>query len=335
MIESDNIMKDKKLEKDDLKDTDIVSTKGDEKDTGSESLDEKTKIDNSKELGVQVLKCKSCDSSLDITKKDENNNVICPFCNSVNHIYEKNDLHNVKKEKDTKEKPENKEKDEKGKKEPINWKKEIISWSIIVAVAFLLALFITEFVIMKTEIISGSMIPELQIGDKVIGNRLAYLFSDPERGDVIFFEYPKSDKMLYEIDPELTYRYDKSKKKKTYHDNSDVYVKRVIGLPGDKVELKDGKVYINDSEIPLDEPYLNENPFDEDFGPVTVPEDAYFCLGDNRNISADARSWDNPINPEEDPDRFRFVYKKYIYAKAVLNWSEFKWVDHYRYNQGV
>jgi len=67
---------------------------------------------------------------------------------------------------------------------------------------------------MKTEIISGSMEKGLMIGDKVIGNRLAYLFSDPERGDVIFFEYPKSDKMLYEIDPELTYRYDKSKKKK-------------------------------------------------------------------------------------------------------------------------
>jgi len=226
-------------------------------------------------------------------------------------------------------------KDDKAKNEPIDWKKEIISWSIIVAVAFLLALFITEFVIMKTEIVSGSMIPELQIHDKVIGNRLAYLFSDPERGDVIFFEFPKSDKMLYEIDPELTYRYDKDKKKKTYHDDSDVYVKRVIGLPGDKVELKGGKVYINDSEVPLDEPYLKETPYDEDFGPVIVPENAYFCLGDNRNISADARSWDNPINPEEDPDRFRFVYKENIYAKAVLNWSEFKWVDHYRYNQGV
>jgi len=242
----------------------------------------------------------------------------------------------TEKDKET-EKKQNDKKDEKDKKdikEPINWKKEIISWSIIVAVAFLLALFITEFVIMKTEIISGSMEKGLMIGDKVIGNRLAYLFSDPERGDVIFFEYPKSDKMLYNIDPELTYRYDKEAKKKIYHDGSDVYVKRIIGLPGDKVEIKDGKVYINDSKTPLDEPYIF-GPDSDDFGPVTVPEGAYFCLGDHRNISADARSWDNPINPEEEPHRFRFVYKENIYAKATLNWSQFGWVNHYRYKEGV
>ena len=84
-------------------------------------------------------------------------------------------------------------------------KKEAFSWLKIAAMAFVMAIIITQVIIMKTEVVSGSMIPELEIGDHVIGNRLAYLFSDPERGDVIFFEYPLSYKELYALDPELTY----------------------------------------------------------------------------------------------------------------------------------
>ena len=83
--------------------------------------------------------------------------------------------------------------------------KEITSWIKIVAIAFVMAIIITKVIIIKTEVVSGSMIPELEIEDHVIGNRLAYLFSDPERGDVIFFEYPKSYKELDAIDPELTF----------------------------------------------------------------------------------------------------------------------------------
>ncbi len=77
-------------------------------------------------------------------------------------------------------------------------KKEAFSWLKIAAMAFVMAI-ITQVIIMKTEVVSGSMIPELEIGDHVIGNRLVYLFSDPERGDVIFFEYPLSYKELYDI----------------------------------------------------------------------------------------------------------------------------------------
>ena len=172
-------------------------------------------------------------------------------------------------------------------KKPINWKKEIISWGIIIAIAFVLALIITEVIIMKAEIVSGSMKPTLLVGDHVIGNRLAYLFSDPERGDVIFFEYPKSDKMLYEIDPELTYRKDEDDKDYCYHKAGDVYVKRIIGLPGETITIKNGKVYINNSDTPLDEPYVKVNP-KGNFGPYTVPEGCYFCLGDNRNSSLDS-----------------------------------------------
>ena len=226
---------------------------------------------------------------------------------------------------------------EKNKKKPINWKKEIISWAIIVVIAFVLAIFITEVVIMKAEIVSGSMMPALTKDDHVIGNRLAYLFSDPQRGDVIFFEYPKSYKELYEIDPELTYCKDPDlgDTKACYHQNSEVYVKRIIGLPGEKIVIKGGLVYINDAEVPLDEPYLRNKP-KGDFGPFYVPEDCYFCMGDNRNGSNDARYWendiDNPTDPDYDPDRFRYVHKDKIYAKAALKTPpDMHWVEHYRY----
>lgn len=218
-------------------------------------------------------------------------------------------------------------------------RKEAFSWLKIVAMAFVMAIIITQVIIMKTEVVSGSMIPELEIGDHVIGNRLAYLFSDPERGDVIFFEYPLSYKELYALDPELTYCIDRKLKdtEPRYHNESSVYVKRIIGLPGDKVEIRKGKIYINDSDTPLDEPYLNGKP-KGNYGPYYVPDDCYFCLGDNRNTSSDAREWDNtvddPSDPDYDPDRFRFVHKDKIYAKALLKTiPELGWVDHYNYEK--
>ena len=218
-------------------------------------------------------------------------------------------------------------------------RKEAFSWLKIAAMAFVMAIIITQVIMMKTEVVSGSMIPELEIGDHVIGNRLAYLFSDPERGDVIFFEYPLSYKELYALDPELTYCIDRklNDTEPRYHNESSVYVKRIIGLPGDKVEIRKGKVYINDSDTPLDEPYLNGKP-KGNYGPYYVPEDCYFCLGDNRNTSSDARDWDNTVDdssdPDYDPDRFRFVHKDKIYAQALLKTiPELGWVDHYDYEK--
>ena len=223
-------------------------------------------------------------------------------------------------------------------KEKINWKKELISWAIIIVIAFVLAILITNFVIMKAEIVSGSMEPGLKKDDHVIGNRLAYLFSDPERGDVIFFEFPKSDKQLYEIDPELTYRKDDTDKEYTYHNGSEVFVKRIIGLPGGKVEIIDGKVYINDSETPLEEPYLKTTPKGS-YGPFYVPEGCYFVMGDNRNQSHDARFWDNYTEKgprqliDENENKFRFVPKELIYAKAALKTPpDMHWIEHYRYD---
>ncbi|MCR5685210.1 MAG: signal peptidase I [Lachnospiraceae bacterium] len=167
--------------------------------------------------------------------------------------------------------------DEKKPAEKLDWKKELRDWVIIIVSAVILAYALTHFVIIKTEIISGSMISTLNVDDLVVANRLAYVFNEPERGDIIFFAFPD--------------------------DESLTYVKRIIGMPGEKVEIKQRKVFINDE--PLEEPYLNERMMREEAGPFYVPEGSYFVMGDNRNISVDSRYWDN-----------KFVSKAAIYGKA-------------------
>jgi len=109
---------------------------------------------------------------------------------------------------------------------------------------------------------SISMQPTLYEGDFVIVNKLAYQFGYPGRGDVVIFHYPPNP----EVEP---------------------YIKRVIGLPGETVSVRNGKVYINDT--PIHEPYIKANPAYT--GTWTVPEDSLFVLGDNRNNSSDSHSW--------------------------------------------
>lgn len=147
-------------------------------------------------------------------------------------------------------------------------KKEILSWGITFGVAFLMAFLLKNYVIINASVPTGSMQNTIQPKDQLFGYRLAYLNDDPQRGDIIFFYYPD--------------------------DETQKYVKRVIGLPGETVTIMDGKIYINDSDVPLDEPYLKEE-WIRGTGPFEfkVPQDSYFCLGDNRNSSHDARFWVN------------------------------------------
>ena len=93
------------------------------------------------------------------------------------------------------------------------------------------------------------------------------------------------------------------------NENSHYYIKRIIGLPGEKVQIKDGKVYINDSEIPLDDSFVPEKPRGS-FGPYEVPENSYFVLGDNRNHSKDSRCWKSTS----------FVTFDEIVGKAVIRY---------------
>lgn len=109
---------------------------------------------------------------------------------------------------------------------------------------------------------SISMQPTLYAGDFIVVNKLAYRLGEAERGDIIIFHYPP--------DP-----------------NREPYIKRVIGLPGDKVRVEDGKVFINGD--PLLEPYISAPPQYQ--GSWVVPQDSIFVLGDNRNSSSDSHSW--------------------------------------------
>lgn len=168
---------------------------------------------------------------------------------------------------------------------------EIISWVIVIAIAGTLALILNLVFVMKAEVISGSMLDTLQIGDIYVGNRLA----EPDRGDIFFFEYPD--------------------------DRTQVFVKRIIGLPGETLEIKEGKVYINDAEEPLEEPYLREKPRKLDYGPIQIPEGCYFMMGDNRNHSNDSRYWQNT-----------FVTEDELLAEAWFRmWPPLKFVEHYDY----
>lgn len=166
------------------------------------------------------------------------------------------------------------------KNEKTSLKREIIEWIVVVAVAVALALFIDLVLIVNAIVPTASMETTIMIGDRIVGNRLAYINEDPERGDIVIFKFPDYEKELF--------------------------IKRIIGLPGDTIEIIDGVVYIN-GEI-LEEPYLHEKPVGS-YGPITVPEGAYFMLGDNRNNSADSRFWNQP-----------FVYKNKILGKAFVRY---------------
>jgi signal peptidase I len=106
------------------------------------------------------------------------------------------------------------------------------------------------------------MKPALEIGDKIIVAKYSYWVKKPARGDIIVFKYPKNLKTNL--------------------------IKRVIGLSGEKVEIKNSNVYIDDM-ITL-EPYIHAETY-PDYGPVKVPENQYFVLGDNRDDSEDSRTW--------------------------------------------
>ena len=152
----------------------------------------------------------------------------------------------------------------------------------MIVIPILLALFCSKVLIVNATIPSGSMEDTILPGDRIIGFRLAYLFKEPDRGDIIIFRFPD--------------------------DESQVFIKRVIGLPGETVRIVDGKVYIGDSDTPLDEIYLKEAP-QGSFGPYEIPKDAYFVMGDNRNDSHDSRFWEH-----------QYVEKEKILAKAEFQY---------------
>ena len=175
----------------------------------------------------------------------------------------------------------------KNKEEDSEWKGELKGTLSSIIFAIVAVVLLRTFVIVNAVVPTGSMENTIMPGDHLLGIRSACVMSEYERGDIIFFYFPDDEKQNY--------------------------VKRIVGLPGEKVVIDNAKIYINDSEIPLEESYLKEE-WIAATGPYEfhVPEDSYFVLGDNRNSSADARYWRNP-----------YVSEDKIIGKAIFTYFPF------------
>ena len=145
------------------------------------------------------------------------------------------------------------------------WLREIAGWLIYIAIVVCATYLIVTYVGQRTKVVGDSMLPSLHEDDNLIVDKLSYKFRDPKRFEIIVFPYRHSED--------------------TY------YIKRIIGLPGETVQIKDGCVYINDKK--LDESYGLEEIDITLYGvaadPIEIGPDEYFVLGDNRNHSADSR----------------------------------------------
>ena len=180
--------------------------------------------------------------------------------------------------------------------------KNILEWIYCIIIAVVIAILIKYFVGTPTIVKQTSMWPTLEQNDRLILNRLPRTFGEmPERGDIITFEAPSNNAtglIAEEIDNPIA-KYDNEPTtwwgKFTYHVleiGKESYIKRVIALPGEHVEIKDGKVYINGEE--LDEPYLTDDVITEPTGVLNdfiVPENTVFAMGDNREGSKDCRAF--------------------------------------------
>lgn len=143
--------------------------------------------------------------------------------------------------------------------------KEILSTSLYLLVVLVVTWLVIHFVGQRTQVQGESMEPTLQNGDNLIVDKITYRFKEPKRFDIIVFPF-------------------------RYQENT-YYIKRIIGLPGETVQItNDGKIYINQEE--LQEGYGKEVILDPGnaYTPITLGEDEYFVLGDNRNNSSDSRS---------------------------------------------
>ena len=142
----------------------------------------------------------------------------------------------------------------------------IREWVETIVIALILALIIRTFIIQVFYIPSGSMEPTLNVRDRIIVNKFIYRFRDPKRFEILVFKYPYP---------------------KPGEPRKD-FIKRVIGLPGETIYIRDGVVYINGEKV------FGEHPMKKDvsdYGPLEIPDDGYFVMGDNRPNSADSRVW--------------------------------------------
>ena len=155
-----------------------------------------------------------------------------------------------KKVRDKKEKPKK------------SMKQEIFEWVMVFVVAAALAFVVRTFIFEPVRVDGSSMLNTLTDSDFMIATKFDYLFSDPERFDIVICDCPNTDDGMYRV-------------------------KRVIGLPGETIELRGGELFVDGEHI---EQNFDMTPNETNYGPLTVPEGCYFVMGDNRNNSRDSRS---------------------------------------------
>jgi signal peptidase I len=146
-----------------------------------------------------------------------------------------------------------------------NGTRQAIEWGLLIVGALVIALLIKTFLFQAFYIPSASMEPTLKVHDRVLVNKLSYHLHSVHRGDIIVFKAPPEERTAQIKD----------------------LVKRVIGLPGDTIEARDGHIYI-DAHL-LKEPYLPKNTITDDLPKQEVPANSYFMMGDNRSASSDSR----------------------------------------------
>lgn len=189
----------------------------------------------------------------------------------------------------------------------------VLEWVVVIGGAFGLSLLIQAFLFQPFRIPSGSMIPTLEVGDRIVVNKVSYKLHDPKRGDVVVFRTPDC------AGPESP-EWANCAIVGNYAD----LVKRIVGLPGDRIAIADDRVYI-DGKV-LEEPYVREGattvarpPFGCDFpgtleDPYVVPDDMVFVMGDNRSDSLDSRCF-GPI-PESS-----LVGRAFVVIWPFSHWS--------------
>lgn len=144
------------------------------------------------------------------------------------------------------------------------WKKEMVEWLKTIIFALLIAFLVRNYLFQPYRVQMGSMQPTLHNNDLIMVNKIVYRINPPKRGDIVVFNPPGNTSNIH-------------------------YIKRVIGLPGESIEVKNGKVFINQTE--LIEPYLSQIDTPGMVGPVVLGENEFFVLGDHRNNSMDSRDF--------------------------------------------
>lgn len=192
-----------------------------------------------------------------------------------------------KKEKNKKKKSKKndtaKNDEEKQKKSKL---REAISFMTPIVIALIIAIFLKTCIFANVVIPTGSMLNTIQEGDRIIASRLAYINDEPQRYDIIIFKYPD--------------------------DETQFFAKRIIALPGETIEIKNGIVYITDkngNKSTARTDFITNCIPTGNFGPYTVPLGSYFVMGDNRNDSWDSRYWDNKtVKKEKIIGKVKFRY---------------------------